>query len=52
MENIEILDDEDELICHVSMPRAEEEGVEGEELEEEGAAEPEVITARSDEDEE
>lgn len=51
-ENIEILDDSEDVLCGVLAPKAieepvvEEEGEEGEEEDEE-AAEPEVITARS-----
>jgi large subunit ribosomal protein L25 len=50
MENVTILDDEEELICNVILPRKEEEVVEKvEELEEEAdSMEPEVITARGD----
>lgn len=48
-ENFEILDDPEDVLCRVQEPRAVEE-VE-EELEEEEAAEPEVITARESEEE-
>lgn len=52
VENVEILEDEDELICLVVLPRAEEEPEEEELLEEEAEQEPEVITARSDDEDE
>lgn len=48
-ENITFLDDEDELICQVTMPRAEVE--EETELLEEAEKEPEVITSRSEDEE-
>jgi len=52
-ENFEILDDPDEVICRVEVPKVEEEVVEEEEEEgeEEESAEPEVITARDKEEE-
>jgi len=53
LENIKILDDEDEMICQVFIPRKEEEPEEIEGLEdEEEMAEPEVITARDDDEKE
>ena len=52
LENVTILDDEDDLICNVVMPRKEEVVEEAEELGEEAEEmEPEVITARGDEEE-
>ncbi len=53
VENVTILDDEDELICNVILPRKEEEVVEEvEELDEDAEdIEPEVITARGDDEE-
>jgi len=51
IENATILDDEDDLICNVILPRKEEEVEEVDELdEEEMDMEPEVITARGDDD--
>jgi len=53
LENVTILDDEEDLICNVILPRKEEEVEEAEELLEEGEEmEPEVITARGDDEEE
>jgi len=53
LENMTILDDEEELICNVILPRKEEEVEEAEELlEGEEEMEPEVITARGDDEEE
>ncbi|MCB0281207.1 MAG: 50S ribosomal protein L25 [Calditrichae bacterium] len=49
-ENITFLDDEDDLICQVVMPRAETEEEE-DLLDEEAEKEPEVITSRSDDEE-
>ena len=47
LEGVEFLDDPDEVICRIEMPKiAEEEGAEEEPEGEEEAAEPEVITAR------
>jgi large subunit ribosomal protein L25 len=54
LENMTILDDEDDMICHVTLPRQVEEEEEVEEelgLEEEEDAEPEVITSRGDSEE-
>jgi len=53
VENLTILDDEEELICNVVLPRKEEEVVEEvDELDEEAEdMEPEVITARGDDEE-
>ncbi|KAA3608807.1 MAG: 50S ribosomal protein L25 [Calditrichaeota bacterium] len=52
LENMTIQNDEDELIVQVTMPRKEEEPEETDELgEEEESMEPEVITARGDDDE-
>ncbi len=50
LENLTILDDLEDLITHVSLPRKEEEVEEVDELEEEEGLEPEVITARGDDD--
>lgn len=50
VENITILDDDEDLICHVTVPRKEVEE-EVEELEEVEEQEPEVITARGEEEE-
>lgn len=55
LENMSFVEDAEELICQVNQPRKEEEPEELEEglgEEEEESAEPEVITARSDEDSE
>lgn len=53
VENVTILDDQEDLICNVVLPRKEEEVEEAEELlEEEEEMEPEVITARGEEEEE
>ena len=52
VENVTILDDEEELICNVVLPRKEEVVEEVEELDEEAEdMEPEVITARGDDEE-
>jgi large subunit ribosomal protein L25 len=52
LENVTILDDEEELICNVILPRKEEVVEEAEELGEEAEdMEPEVITARGDDEE-
>jgi len=50
VENMTVLTDEDELIVHVTLPRKEEEPEEVDELEEGEEMEPEVITARGDDD--
>ncbi len=47
-ENFTILDDENNLVCQIVAERQEEEVVEETELEEDASAEPEVITAKSD----
>ena len=53
LEGVEFLDDPDEVICRIEMPKIAEEEEEEEELEgEEEAAEPEVITSREKEGEE
>ena len=54
IENVEFLDDLEELICHVAVPKTEVEAEEAGEdaLDEEENAQPEVITARKDEPEE
>jgi len=52
LENISILDEDDEMICHVTLPRQTEEAEEEDTLGlEEEDAEPEVITSRGDEEE-
>ena len=52
VENLTILDDLEELICNVVLPRKEEVVEEVEELDEEAEdMEPEVITARGDDEE-
>ena len=52
LENVTIIDDEDDLICNVILPRKQEEAEEAEELAEgEEEMEPEVITARGDDEE-
>jgi len=50
VENMTILDEQEEVICRVAIPRPEEEE-EPEELEDEEDMEPEVITARKDDEE-
>ena len=51
IDNIELLDEPNDVLCRVAIPRGpEEEGAEEEELEGEEMAEPEVITARDKED--
>lgn len=46
LENVEFLDDLEDVICRVELPRVQEEVVEADIEEEEEEAEPEVITAR------
>lgn len=46
LENVEFLDDLEDVICRVELPRVQEEVVEEDIEEEEEEAEPEVITAR------
>lgn len=52
VENLTLLDDQEDLICQVNMPRKEEEVEEDAEELLDDDAEPEVITARSEEDSE